>query len=68
MPDGSGVWYRNENLKPYAPCVNNDDLVLYLYKEIKYCRRDNTKHRVSAWYWRGGMDMRLEGKEKENGF
>lgn len=37
LPDGSGVWYRNENLKPYAPCVNNDDLVLYLYKEIKYC-------------------------------
>lgn len=32
QPDGSGVWYRNEPLTPYAPCVNDDDLVLYMAK------------------------------------
>lgn len=36
LPDGSGVWYQDQNQKPYAPCVNDDDLVLYLSKEIRY--------------------------------
>lgn len=37
LPEGSGVWYRNRNLEPYAPCLNDDDLILYLSKEIRYC-------------------------------
>ncbi|MFR2839766.1 MAG: N-acetyltransferase family protein [Zhenhengia sp.] len=34
IPDGSGVWYNNERLEPYAACTNNDDLVLYLSKDF----------------------------------
>ncbi len=32
VPDGSGVWYRDQVCKPYADCRNDDDLVLYLSK------------------------------------
>lgn len=35
VPDGSGVWYRDEPLTPYANCCNDDDLVLYLYKQLQ---------------------------------
>ncbi len=35
IPDGSGVWYRNQNLAPYEECRNDDDLVLYLSKRLK---------------------------------
>lgn len=34
VPDGSGVWYRDEICTPYAPCANDDDLVLYLSKRL----------------------------------
>lgn len=34
LPDGSGIWFQNENLAMGAPCCNNDDLVLYLTKEL----------------------------------
>ena len=34
VPDGSGVWYRDRQLEQYAPCCNDDDLVLYLYKKL----------------------------------
>ena len=34
IPDGSGVWYRDNKLEPYASCCNDDDLVLYLYKQL----------------------------------
>lgn len=34
IPDGSGVWYRGLPLDPYAQCINDDDLMLYLSKEI----------------------------------
>lgn len=34
IPDGSGVWYRGEVCTPYAPCENDDDLVLNLCKEL----------------------------------
>ncbi len=34
IPDGSGVWYQNERLEQYAPCVNDDDLMLYLSKSL----------------------------------
>ena len=32
IPDGSGVWYRNQPLGMNATSQNNDDLVLYLSK------------------------------------
>lgn len=32
IPDGSGVWYQDQPLAPYAPCRNDDDLVLYLIR------------------------------------
>lgn len=35
VPDGSGVWYKNEVVKPYSKCINNDELVLYLSKIFK---------------------------------
>lgn len=35
IPDGSGVWYRDGVCAPYAPCANDDDLVLYLSKKLK---------------------------------
>lgn len=34
VPDGSGVWYRDEICTPYASCANDDDLVLYLSKQL----------------------------------
>lgn len=34
VPDGSGVWFRDENLTPYHDCCNDDDLVLYLSKAL----------------------------------
>lgn len=35
LPDGSGVWYRNEVCRPYGACCNDDDLVLYLSKQLR---------------------------------
>ena len=34
LPDGSGVWYRDAPMEPYGPCAADDDLVLYLWKEL----------------------------------
>ncbi len=34
IPDGSGVWYRGKQLDQYSPCANDDDLVLYLLKQL----------------------------------
>ena len=34
IPDGSGVWYKDKPLEQYADCKNDDDLILYLIKEI----------------------------------
>ena len=34
IPDGSGVWYKNKVLDQYAPCVNDDDLLLFLSKSL----------------------------------
>lgn len=34
IPDGSGVWYGEEICPQYAPCCNDDDLVLYLSKKL----------------------------------
>ena len=35
IPDGTGVWYAGHELQPYAPCVNDDDLNLYLTKKLR---------------------------------
>ena len=35
IPDGSGVWYKDEVCEPYSQCRNDDDLVLYLSKKLK---------------------------------
>lgn len=35
IPDGTGVWYGEKVCRPYSDCCNDDDLVLYLYKELK---------------------------------
>lgn len=35
IPDGSGVWYNDRVCEPHAPCVNDDELNLYLYKKLK---------------------------------
>ena len=35
LPDGSGVWYQGKPLAQYAPCSNDDDLLLYLSKALK---------------------------------
>ena len=32
--DGSGVWYKGKQLEQYAPCVNDDDLLLYMSKDV----------------------------------
>ncbi len=34
IPDGSGVWYNNRIHDQYADCCNDDDLVLYLSKDL----------------------------------
>ena len=34
VPDGTGVWYRDRLREPYGPCAADDDLVLYLSKEL----------------------------------
>ena len=34
LPDGSGVWYKGKVLDQYAPCCNDDDLVLYMSKKF----------------------------------
>ncbi len=35
IPDGSGVWYRNQPLEMNVTIQNNDDLVLYLSKKFE---------------------------------
>ncbi len=35
IPDGSGVWYKGKQLEQYANCCNDDDLLLFMYKELK---------------------------------
>lgn len=34
VPDGSGVWYNDSNLEPYSECENDDDLILYMSKQL----------------------------------
>lgn len=32
IPDGNGVWYQGKPLEQYAPCCNDDDLLLFMSK------------------------------------
>ena len=34
IPDGSGVWYQGKPLEQYAPCCNDDDLLLFMSKKL----------------------------------
>ena len=34
IPDGTGVWYKNAPLEPYIDCKNDDELLLFLSKEL----------------------------------
>lgn len=34
IPDGSGVWFNGECLEQYEPCINDDELILYLSKQL----------------------------------
>lgn len=34
IPDGSGVWYQGKQLQQYAPCCNDDDLLLFMSKKL----------------------------------
>ena len=39
VPDGSGVWYKDRICPPYdASCANDDELVLYLSKDLGLSR------------------------------
>ncbi len=33
--DGSGVWWNGKQLEQYAPCVSDDELVLWMSKKIR---------------------------------
>ncbi len=35
IPDGSGVWYGDRVCGQYEDCCNDDDLVLYLSKQLR---------------------------------
>ena len=32
--DGSGVWYKGKQLEQYAPCCNDDDLLLFMFRKL----------------------------------
>lgn len=34
IPDGSGLWWREKPLAPYAEMKNDDEATLYLYKKL----------------------------------
>ena len=35
VPDGSGLWRGNEPCPPYSSCRNDDELAIYLVKELR---------------------------------
>lgn len=35
IPHGSGAWYQGKILEQYVPCVNDDDLIIYMSKSLK---------------------------------
>ena len=34
VPDGTGVWYKDSVCPPYSNCCNDDELVLYMIKDL----------------------------------
>lgn len=34
LPDGSGVWWNGKQHEQYAPCVNDDELLLWMSKDL----------------------------------
>lgn len=34
IPDGSGVWYQGKQLEQYAACCNDDELLLFMSKQL----------------------------------
>lgn len=34
IPDGSGIWYNEKQLKQHEPCINDDNLNLYFWKHF----------------------------------
>lgn len=34
IPDGSGVWWNGRQHEQYAPCVNDDELLLWMRKDL----------------------------------
>ncbi len=34
IPDGGGVWYKDKLCIPYEKCCNDDELVLYMSKQL----------------------------------
>ncbi|MGN0507509.1 MAG: GNAT family N-acetyltransferase [Lachnospiraceae bacterium] len=34
IPDGNGAWYQGKILEQYAPCCNDDDLLLFMSKKL----------------------------------
>lgn len=34
IPDGSGAWYQNRQLEQYADCCNDDELILFMSKDL----------------------------------
>ena len=45
IPDGSGVWYRDEQCRQYETvCTVDDDLILYLSKKLPAVRKPRDGH------------------------
>jgi hypothetical protein len=42
IPDGAGLTYRHKVLKPMEHTINDDDLVLYFTKLLKWPERNST--------------------------
>lgn len=40
IPDGTGAWYKGKQLDQYAQCCNDDDLVLFLSKDLTCLLKD----------------------------
>jgi hypothetical protein len=34
IPDGNGAWYQGKQHPQYAPCVLDDDLIIYMSKRL----------------------------------
>ena len=48
IPDGSGVWYKDKPCTPYSIYTNDDDFVLYMFKEFKTTHEKDLNRRDKA--------------------